>query len=69
MYVLSGVRDERTKVDRLADYEHLKAKVLLPAVGYANWWTQACCSPPSQERASTASGSATTCCCAAWCEP
>ena len=35
MYVLSGVRDELTKVDRLADYEHLKAKVLLPAVGYA----------------------------------
>jgi Fic family protein len=35
VYVLSGVRDELTKVDRLADYEHLKAKVLLPAVSYA----------------------------------
>lgn len=35
VYVLTGVRDELTKVDRLTDYEHLKAKVLLPAVGYA----------------------------------
>lgn len=35
VYVLSGVRDEMTKVDRLADYEHLKAKVLLPAVNHA----------------------------------
>lgn len=35
VYVLSGVRDELTKVDRLADYEHLKTKVLLPAVNYA----------------------------------
>lgn len=35
LYVLGGVRDELTKVDRLADYEHLKAKVLLPAVNYA----------------------------------
>lgn len=35
VYVLSGVRDELTKVDRLADYDHLKAKVLLPAVAYA----------------------------------
>lgn len=35
VYVLSGVRDELTKVDRLADYEHLKAKVLLPAMNYA----------------------------------
>ncbi len=35
VYVLSGVRDELTKVDRLADYEHLKAKVLLPAVNHA----------------------------------
>lgn len=35
IYVLSGVRDELTKVDRLADYEYLKAKVLLPAVAYA----------------------------------
>lgn len=34
VYVLSGVRDELTKVDRLADYGHLKAKVLLPAVNY-----------------------------------
>jgi Fic family protein len=35
VYVLSGVRDELTKVDRLANYEHLKAKVLLPAVNHA----------------------------------
>ena len=32
MYVLSGMRDELTKVDRLADYEHLKAKVRLLAM-------------------------------------
>lgn len=34
-YVLTGVRDELKKVDRLADYEHLKAAVLLPALTYA----------------------------------
>ena len=34
-YVLTGVRDELNKVDRLADYAHLQAKVLLPAVAYA----------------------------------
>ena len=35
VYVLTGVRDELTKVDRLADYEHLKTRVLLPAVHHA----------------------------------
>ncbi|MBU7573051.1 MAG: Fic family protein [Hydrogenophaga sp.] len=35
VYVLSGVRDEMTKVDRLADYDHLQTKVLLPAVLHA----------------------------------
>jgi Fic family protein len=35
LYVLTGVRDELNKVDRLADYDHLKAKVLLPAVAFA----------------------------------
>ncbi len=34
-YVLAGVRDELNKVDRLADYAHLQAKVLLPAVAFA----------------------------------
>ena len=34
-YVLTGVRDELNKVDRLADYTHLQAKVLLPAVAFA----------------------------------
>lgn len=34
-YVLTGVRDELKKVDRLADYEHLKAAVLLPALAFA----------------------------------
>ena len=34
-YVLTGVRDELNKVDRLADYAHLQAKVLLPAVAFA----------------------------------
>ncbi len=34
-YVLTGVRDELTKVERLADYNHLKAQVLLPALAYA----------------------------------
>ena len=34
-YVLTGVRDELNKVDRLTDYAHLQAKVLLPAVAFA----------------------------------
>lgn len=34
-YVLSGVRDELRKLDRLADYQHLQTRVLLPAVTYA----------------------------------
>ncbi len=34
-YVLTGVRDELNKVSLLADYPHLKSKVLLPAVGHA----------------------------------
>jgi Fic family protein len=34
-YVLAGVRDELNKVDRLANYEHLQEKILMPAVGYA----------------------------------
>jgi len=43
-YVLTGVRDELTKVDRLADYGYLKAQVLLPALGQARqrqWVTSA----------------------------
>lgn len=35
VYVLTGVRDELHKVDRLADYEYLKARVLIPALVYA----------------------------------
>ena len=34
-YVLGGVRDELHKVDRLADYNHLQARVLLPAIAIA----------------------------------
>lgn len=34
-YVLTGVRDELRKVDRLADHEYLQSKVLLPAVTLA----------------------------------
>lgn len=34
-YVLTGIRDELAKVDRLADYAYLQAQVLLPAVSYA----------------------------------
>lgn len=34
-YVLTGVRDELTKVERLADYSYLKAQVLLPALAHA----------------------------------
>jgi len=35
IYVLAGIRDELTKVSRLADYEHLQRSVLLPAVAHA----------------------------------
>lgn len=34
-YVLTGVRDELEKVGKLADYAHLKEKILLPAVVFA----------------------------------
>jgi Fic family protein len=34
-YVLTGVRDELAKVDRLADYGYLQEKILLPAVAHA----------------------------------
>jgi hypothetical protein len=34
-YVLTDVRDELKKVDRLADYQYLQSKVLLPAVAHA----------------------------------
>lgn len=34
-YVLGGIRDELEKVGRLADYTHLQAAVLLPAVAQA----------------------------------
>lgn len=34
-YVLSGVLEELKKLDRLADYEQLKTRVLLPALAYA----------------------------------
>lgn len=33
-YVLAGIRDELRKVERLADHEHLKTRVLLPALAY-----------------------------------
>ncbi|MBE7942173.1 MULTISPECIES: hypothetical protein [Ramlibacter] len=33
--MLSGIRDELNKVNRLADYGHLQTAVLLPAVGHA----------------------------------
>lgn len=35
IYVLTGVRDELKKIDRLADYSYLKAQVLLPALAHA----------------------------------
>ncbi len=35
VYVLAGIRDELQKVNRLADYAHLQAQVLLPAVAHA----------------------------------
>jgi Fic family protein len=35
-YVLGGIRDELTKVARLADYAHLQNAVLLPAVAHAH---------------------------------
>ncbi|MGQ0801638.1 MAG: Fic family protein [Pseudomarimonas sp.] len=34
-YVLSGIRDELNKVDRLADYQHLQSHILLPAINHA----------------------------------
>lgn len=34
-YVLGGVRDELRKLDQLADYRHLQAKVLQPALAHA----------------------------------
>lgn len=34
-YVLSGVRDELKKVDRLADYNYVKTRVLSPAIAFA----------------------------------
>lgn len=34
-YVLSGLKDEVEKVDRLSDYRFLKANVLMPALRYA----------------------------------
>ena len=34
-YVLTGVRDELTKVDRLADYRNLTAEILMPALAHA----------------------------------
>lgn len=34
-YVLTGVRDELNKVNRLADYGHLQAAILVPAVTHA----------------------------------
>lgn len=34
-YVLSGIRDELAKVDRLADYDRLTADILLPALAHA----------------------------------
>jgi len=34
-YVLTGVRDELEKVNRLADYAHLQSTILLPALAHA----------------------------------
>jgi Fic family protein len=34
-YVLTGVRDELEKVNRLADYAHLQSAILLPALAHA----------------------------------
>jgi len=34
-YVLSGIRDELNKIDELADYSQLQARVLLPALAHA----------------------------------
>jgi Fic family protein len=34
-YVLQGILDELKKVDRLTDYEYLKAKILMPALSYS----------------------------------
>lgn len=35
IYVLTGIRDELSKVNRLADYHHLQTAILLPAVSHA----------------------------------
>ena len=35
VYVLTGIRDELKKVDRLANYDYLKARILVPALAYA----------------------------------
>jgi Fic family protein len=34
-YVLSGIRDETKKVDKLTDYAYLQSKILLPAIAHA----------------------------------
>jgi Fic family protein len=34
-YVLKGLRDEIEKIDRLLDYDYLKAEILLPAIRYS----------------------------------
>lgn len=34
-YVLSGLKNEIEKIDKLLDYEFLKAKILLPAISFA----------------------------------
>ena len=34
-YVLSGLKDEINKIDRLLDYNYLAKKILLPALGFA----------------------------------
>lgn len=36
VYVLTGVRDELSKVDRLADYGNLTSEILLPALAHAH---------------------------------
>lgn len=35
IYVLAGIRDELSKLDRLADYANLTSEILLPALAYA----------------------------------
>lgn len=34
-YVLTGIRDELKKVDKLADYSYLRSRILVPALAYA----------------------------------